>query len=263
MFPLWDDVPAQRIPFVNYAIIVACVLSFAVQLQSPEGGEQIVHKFGMIPLRVFDPTVKTAILEGRDEEGHRVRERISLESPVSPFATLFTSMFLHGSLMHIVGNLWFLFIFGDNVEDRFGHLGYLLMYLLCGLAAGMMHIVADAHSVIPTIGASGAIAGVMGAYLLLYPHARVMALIPLGPFVRSMFVPAYFFLVFWFAIQFVSGLQTSTAMGGVAWWAHVGGFVAGVGATALLRGVGRLRPPDRPTLVYGFPQVHEERRSWR
>ena len=262
MFPLWDDVPAQRVPFVNYGIIVACVLAFAVQLQSPQGGEQIVREFGMIPLRVIDPSVKTAVLEGRDEDGLRVREEISLATPVSPLATLFTSMFLHGSLMHIIGNLWFLFIFGDNVEDRFGHLGYLVMYLLSGLAAGVMHIVADAHSVIPTIGASGAIAGVMGAYLLLYPHARVMALIPLGPFIRSMPVPAYLFLVLWLAIQIVSGLQTSPAGGGVAWWAHVGGFAAGVGATGLMRGAGRLQPPPRPSLVYGFPQFREERRPW-
>jgi rhomboid family protein len=262
MFPLWDDVPAQRVPFVNYAIIVSCVLAFAVQLQSHRGGEQVAREFGMIPLRVVDPSVKLAVLEGRDESGRRIREEISLDSPISPLATLFTCMFLHGSLMHILGNMWFLFIFGDNVEDRFGHLGYLLMYLLSGLAAGVMHILADPHSVIPTIGASGAIAGVMGAYLLLYPHARVMALIPLGPFLRVMPVPAYFFLVFWFAIQIVSGLQTSTAMGGVAWWAHVGGFVAGVGATGLMRGGGWLQPPPRPTLVYGFPQFREERRPW-
>ena len=136
MFPLWDDVPAQRIPFVNYAIIMACVLAFVVQLQSPQGGEQIVREFGMIPLRVLDPSVQTAVLEGRDEAGHRVREEISLASPVSPLVTLITSMFLHGGLMHILGNMWFLFIFGDNVEDRFGHLGYLLMYLLAGVAAG-------------------------------------------------------------------------------------------------------------------------------
>jgi membrane associated rhomboid family serine protease len=263
MFPLWDDVPAQRIPFVNYAIIVVCVLAFGMQLQSPEGGERIVREFGMIPLRIIDPSAQTAVLEGRDETGQRVRETISLVTPVSPLATLLTSMFLHGSVMHLVGNMWFLFIFGDNVEDRFGHLGYLLMYLLSGFAAGVMHIVADAHSVIPTIGASGAIAGVMGAYLLLYPHARVMALIPLGPFLRTTPVPAYLFLVLWFAIQVVSGLQTSAGMGGVAWWAHVGGFVAGAGATSLLRGAGRLHPPDRPTLVYGFPQFHEERRPWR
>ena len=262
MFPLWDDVPAQRIPFVNYAIIVACVLAFAVQLQASKGDDRIVREFGMIPLRVTHPNAKMAVMEGRDEQGHRVREEISLASPVSPLATLFTCMFLHGGLMHIIGNMWFLFIFGDNVEDRFGHLGYLLMYLLAGVAAGVLHIVADANSAIPTIGASGAIAGVMGAYLLLYPHARVMALIPLGPFIRVMPVPAYFFLVLWFIIQIVSGMQTNPEGGGVAWWAHVGGFVAGIGATGLMRGIGRLQPPPRPTLVYGFPQFHEERRPW-
>jgi membrane associated rhomboid family serine protease len=263
MFPLWDDVPAQRVPIVNYGIILACTFAFFAQLQAPQGGEQLVREFGMIPLRVTHPAVKAAILEGRDQLGRQVREEISLESPVPPLMTLFTCMFLHGGWMHIIGNMWFLFIFGDNVEDRFGHLGYLLMYVLSGLAAGVLHIMADANSVLPTIGASGAIAGVMGAYLLLHPHARVMALIPLGILTRIVPVPAYLFLVLWFAIQILSGLQANVMQGGVAWWAHVGGFVAGVGATGLMRGVGLLRPPPpKQNLVYGFPQYREERRPW-
>ncbi len=262
MFPLWDDVPAQRVPFVNYAIIALCAVAFLFQLQAQDDGERIAREFGMVPIRVTHPSEQAVIVESRDEQGRTIRQEISLESPVSPLITLLTCMFLHGGWMHIIGNMWFLFIFGDNVEDRFGHVGYLFMYLLSGVAAGVMHIVADPNSVIPTIGASGAIAGVMGAYLLLYPHARVMALVPLGPFIRFMPVPAYLFLVLWFVIQIVSGLQTSAAMGGVAWWAHVGGFVAGLGVTGLARGQGWLEPPPRPNLVYGFPQFREERRSW-
>ena len=262
MLPLWDDVPAQRIPVVNYAIIIACILAFAVQLQAPNDGEQLVREFGLIPLRVTNPNAKSAVVTGQDEQGRRVRQEFSLESPIAPLATLFSSMFLHGGLMHIVGNLWFLFIFGDNVEDRFGHLGYLLVYLASGLAAGVLHILAAPNSPIPTIGASGAIAGVMGSYLWLYPHARVMTLIPLGPFLRITPVPAALFLVFWFAVQVLSGLQVSAAMGGVAWWAHVGGFVAGLSTTAILNRMGKLLPSNHPRLVYGFPQYHEERQPW-
>jgi rhomboid family protein len=263
MFPLWDDVPAQRVPVVNYAIIAFCVLAFLMQLGAPDDDESIVREFGMIPVRLTHPEEKRALLQGRDSEGHLVREEISLESPVSPWLTLLTSMFLHGGLMHLVGNMWFLFIFGDNVEDRFGHINYLVMYLLAGIAAGVMHVVSAPVSVVPTVGASGAIAGVMGAYLLLYPHARVMSLIPLGVFTRIVPVPAVFFLGFWFLIQVISGFADNGGQGGgVAWWAHVGGFATGLGATFLLRNAGWLTPPPQPKLVYGFPQYREERRPW-
>lgn len=263
MFPLWDDVPAERVPVVNYAIIVSCVLAFLVQLGAPVDDESIVREFGMIPVRVTHPEKKQAIMQGRDERGRLVEEEVSLESPVSPWATLVTCMFLHGGLMHLVGNMWFLFIFGDNVEDRFGHVRYLLMYLLSGVAAGVLHIVSAPNSAIPTVGASGAIAGVMGGYLLLYPHARVMSLVPLGVFTRIVPVPAVFFLGFWFLIQIVSGLaDNGGAGGGVAWWAHVGGFGMGLGSTFLMRSAGWLSPPPQPKLVYGFPQYREERRPW-
>jgi membrane associated rhomboid family serine protease len=145
---------------------------------------------------------------------------------------LITSMFLHGGWAHIIGNMLYLWIFGDNVEDRMGHFRYLLFYLLCGWTASYAHILSDPTSRIPSLGASGAIAGVLGAYITLYPHARVVALLPLGIFLHTFQIPALFFLGFWFLQQFLMGsmaLTEETAQtGGVAWWAHIGGFVAGL-----------------------------------
>ena len=242
MFPLWDDVPSARFPYVNFAVIAACIIAFVFQVKAPNGGEQIVREFGMIPVRVTHPTEKEIIVESRNERGRIQRDIVDLSSPVPPLITLVTCMFLHGGLMHIVGNMWFLVIFGDNVEDRFGHLGFAVMYLVSGLAAGIMHIAADSTSFVPTIGASGAIAGVMGAYLWLFPRASVMSLVPLGIFSRLMPIPAPIFLGIWFAFQIISGFTTSTGGGGVAWWAHVGGFVAGLGMTAALDRLGWLNP---------------------
>lgn len=243
MFPLWDNIPSERTPYVNYSIVALCVITFLIQLQQPQDGEQFVQKFGMIPLRVTHPSEKQIIVERQNERGGVEREILKLATPIPPLLTLITSMFLHGGLMHIVGNMWFLVIFGDNIEDRFGHVGYAVMYLVSGLAAGVMHIASDANSFVPTVGASGAIAGVMGAYLLLYPKAMVMTLIPLGAFTRLTPVPAPLFLGFWFLIQIVSGFGQSSEGGGVAWWAHVGGFAAGFAMTAGLRQVGALNPP--------------------
>lgn len=261
MFPLWDDVPAQRVPYVNYAIIVLCALAFLGQLQSAND-EDSVREFGMIPLRVTHPDQKSATIVGRDERGQVLQEEINLESSVPGWMTLLTSMFLHGGWMHLIGNMWFLYIFGDNIEDRYGHIPYLLMYLLCGLAAGVLHIVSAPDSAVPTVGASGAIAGIMGAYLLLYPRARVMALVPLGFIMRIMPVPAVLFLGFWFLIQVVSGIAEHPGMGGVAWWAHVGGFGAGAISTVIMRQAGWLQPEPKPLLVYGFPQIQQERHPW-
>ncbi len=172
----------------------------------------------------------------------REEHRIS-PSPIPEWSTLFTSMFLHAGIMHIAGNLWFLYIFGDNVEDRFGHRNYLLMYLASGLAAGLLHVFSGPDSGIPTIGASGAISGVMGAYLLLYPTARVVALIPLGPVITQQVLPAPLFLGIWFVIQLVSGLGSSGNTGGVAWWAHVGGFGAGFALAWAGRSLGLFSAP--------------------
>ena len=262
MFPLWDDVPSLRIPFVSYTLIAACVIAFLIQLSAPEGGERIVREFGMIPLRVTHPEERQIIVETRSPNGRRNQETLDLTSPIPPLVTLFTCMFLHGGLMHIVGNMWFLFIFGDNVEDRFGHVGFGLMYLISGLAAGVMHILADSTSFIPTIGASGAIAGVMGAYMWLHPRASVMSLVPLGVFSRLMPVPAPLFLGIWFAFQIFSGVQTEPGGGGVAWWAHVGGFIAGLGMTAGLYYLGGLNPQLKSTTPPTYPRYGDPRRRW-
>jgi membrane associated rhomboid family serine protease len=258
MFPLWDNVPSQREPFVNYGILIACVVMFFIQLTSPRGDENVVRKLGMIPFRVTHPDEQQLVIERPGPWGLVNQQVIDLSSPVSPILTMITCLFLHGGWMHIIGNMWFLFIFGDNVEDRFGHVGYLLFFLISGLAAGFMHILADSTSLVPTIGASGAIAGIMGAYLLLYPRSEVMTLIPLGIFSNLIPIPAPIFLGIWFIIQLVSGIGTDPSAGGVAWWAHVGGFVGGAAITALLRNAGFLNPPpppaprasDRPDVIY-------------
>jgi membrane associated rhomboid family serine protease len=164
---------------------------------------------------------------------------------IPPWMTLFTCMFLHGSLMHIIGNMWFLVIFGDNVEDRFGHVPFLLMYLLSGLAASLLQIASGPESAIPTVGASGAIAGVMGAYLLLYPHSRVVTLVPLGIIWQTMLLPGPVFLGIWFLFQFVSAAFTPADIGGVAFWAHVGGFVAGLALAWWGKVSGWLATPTR------------------
>jgi membrane associated rhomboid family serine protease len=149
--------------------------------------------------------------------------------PGRQIENLFTSMFMHGSWMHLLGNMWFLWIFGNNVEDSMGRLRFVVFYLVCGLAAALAQVVANPASAIPMVGASGAISGVMGAYLVLYPRVRVYAMVPLGFFLTSVALPAWVMLGYWFLIQFVSGLADFAGdMGGVAFWAHIGGFVAGV-----------------------------------
>jgi len=146
------------------------------------------------------------------------------------YPTLITSMFLHGGWFHLGGNMLYLWIFGDNVEDRMGHVGFLIFYVIAGIAAVMTHILLDPNSSVPLVGASGAIAGVLGAYLVLFPRARILSLIPFGFFSRFVHVPAIYFLPIWFVLQLISGLGSMVAgqAEGIAWWAHVGGFVAGM-----------------------------------
>jgi membrane associated rhomboid family serine protease len=160
--------------------------------------------------------------------------------------------------MHFLGNMWFLWIFGDNVEDRLGHVGYLLFYLGCGIAASLTHLVTSWESEVPTIGASGAIAGVMGAYFIWYPHSRVRAILPIGGFVQFVEIPGRYFLGIWFVMQFLQSLASSPEGGGVAWWAHIGGFVAGV-VVALGLGHTRLIGPHRSERE----AVLHQRRLWR
>jgi membrane associated rhomboid family serine protease len=160
---------------------------------------------------------------------------------------IFTSMFLHGGWGHLLGNMLYLWIFGDNVEDRLGHARYVVFYLLCGVAAALLHVALAPDSQLPTLGASGAIAGVLGGYIVLYPRARVLTLIPIFVFIRFIYVPAVLFIGIWFALQLLGGAQTLHETGpGVAFWAHVGGFVAGVALVKLFE----TRPDPRQTITW-------------
>jgi membrane associated rhomboid family serine protease len=227
------------------------VLAFVAQIYSQETtAATVVEQFGMIPARVMNPDEPVVVREPKrvlTPYGVEVIEekRLAAPSPIPAWMTLFTCIFLHGGWLHLLGNMWFLYIFGDNVEDRLGHLGYLLFYLGAGVAASFVHLVTNSGSMIPTVGASGAIAGVMGGYLLLYPHSRVLTLVPIFFFIQIMVIPAPVFLVVWFLLQFFQGAFSLQGVesGGVAWWAHVGGFVAGAAVVLLLKSTGALRPP--------------------
>lgn len=212
MIPLRDDVPSRTTPLVNVSLIVVCCLAFFWELSLGERGLQAaITSLGVIP----------ATLVG----GERLPPDFYLLPPV---ATIFTSMFLHGGLLHLIGNMLYLWIFGDNVEDAMGHTRFLIFYLLCGVAAALAQALPNASSVVPMIGASGAISGVLGAYLLLYPRARVLVVIPLGFFSQLVHLPAVLVLGIWFGLQLLSSALADTAEGGVAFGAHVGGFVAGL-----------------------------------
>ncbi|MBY0507058.1 MAG: rhomboid family intramembrane serine protease [Bryobacteraceae bacterium] len=202
MIPLRDSVPSRSAPVVTIAIIIVNVLIFLQQLTlSPEELHFFFAHYGVVPARL-------------------------------QLSDLFTSMFLHGGFMHLIGNMWFLWIYGDNVEDVLGRGKYLLFYLACGIAGSLIQIAADPNSTIPNIGASGAIAGVMGAYLLKFPHARILTLIPLFVFFFTQELPAFIILIYWFVLQFFSGVgslaESTTATGGIAFFAHVGGFLMGM-----------------------------------
>ena len=213
MIPLRDDAPRWTTPYVTRVLIGLNVLVFLYQftlyLGDPRVGDAFVQGFGSVPAKI------SAAFAGR--------------YPVdAAFLPVFTSMFLHGGWLHLIGNMWFLSIFGDNIEDELGHLPYLLFYLTCGVIASVAHYLANPLSVIPAVGASGAISGVMGAYMVRFPWARIVTLIPLFFFFTTIELPAVIMLFYWFFIQFASG-AASLGMegGGVAWWAHIGGFVAG------------------------------------
>ena len=212
MFPLHDDNPTQRTPFVTVALIVACALVFLWQISLDHYGRQhAVFALGAIPAVLFDTA------------------RLPAELVLVPaWATAFTSMFMHGGWMHLIGNMLYLWIFGNNVEDAMGPVRFTFFYLICGLLALVAHAAPNAASQVPLVGASGAVSGVLGAYLLLYPHARVLVAIPFGIFIHTMRVRAVWVLGGWFVLQLInSAMAGGTGGGGVAWGAHVGGFLAG------------------------------------
>jgi membrane associated rhomboid family serine protease len=220
MIPIRDDQPRFSTPYVNYFLIGLNVLVFLMELmvgaQSERALNGFLFQFGVVPRHV------TGLLTGTP-----------VFNPVAAILPMFTSMFLHGSWLHIIGNMWVLYIFGDNIEDYLGHFKYIVFYLISGLAAGFAHTLLNPASNVPSVGASGAIAGVMGAYFVLYPRARVLTIVPLIIFFTFWWLPAWIVLGYWFLIQFLSGTATSIAYsaqttGGIAFWAHVGGFVAGI-----------------------------------
>jgi membrane associated rhomboid family serine protease len=208
MIPLRDANRARTAPFVNYAIIGVNILVFLFELSLGKELNQFVFTYGLVPARLSAPEILS---------------HFSPEQLVLPFVSF---MFLHGGFLHLLGNMWSLFIFGDNVEDRVGHGRYLLFFLLCGWASGLSHVFMNWHSQVPTIGASGAIAGVIGAYFILFPNARILGLVPIFFFFAVLELPAVVFIGMWFLFQFLSA--TGTRATGIAWWAHIGGFIFGI-----------------------------------
>jgi len=217
MIPLRDTIPSATVPVVTRALIAANVLTFLYQVGLGPSDEAFVRTYGLVPRHVHLQDLAT----------------------LQPFLT---SMFLHGGWMHLLGNMLYLHIFGDNVEDRLGHVRFLALYLLGGLIAGMAQVAFNPHSGVPMVGASGAIAGVTGAYFLFFPHARIVTLVPIFIFIQIVELPAVFFLLVWFGFQLLLGfgsLGAHGAAGGVAFWAHVGGFLAGMALGPVLATRGR------------------------
>ncbi|MBL8604497.1 MAG: rhomboid family intramembrane serine protease [Myxococcales bacterium] len=226
MIPIRDLNPTRSTPWVNWAILVVCGLIFLWQSLLPDAGERdFVFSYGLVPRNLsggYDP---------------------------SAWVTVFTSMFMHGGLMHVAGNLWFLHIFGDNVEDNMGSARFAVFYLLCGVAAAVAQVLVQPMSQVPMVGASGAIAGVLAAYLVLFPRAKVVTLIPIVIFLQWAELPALLFIALWFVLQFFNGVTSiGHAGGGVAYWAHIGGFVAGLVLVFLFR-----RPLPAPPRVQFVP----------
>lgn len=211
MFPLHDDNPTRSFPFITIGLIVACVLIFLWQLSLGSQSQKAIYAYGAIPAVLFG--FKTLPPE---------------VAIVPAWTTAITSMFLHGGWMHLIGNMLYLWIFGNNIEDVMGRFRFIIFYILCGLAALMANALPDPNSTIPMIGASGAISGVLGAYLLLFPHARVLVAIPLGIFIHTTRLAAVWVLGFWFVLQIINSIINAGQQGGVAWGAHIGGFVAGI-----------------------------------
>jgi membrane associated rhomboid family serine protease len=213
MIPLKDRNPRKHFPIITILLIIVNILVFLYELSLGVGLEKFLFHFGVTP----------------DE----IRQALQADifRPLV-FTTLITSLFLHGGWLHLGGNMLYLWIFGDNVEDKLGHFRFFVFYNLCGIAASALHIYLEPASTVPTIGASGAISGILGAYILLFPRARVLTLVPIFIFIQITELPAYIILGFWFVLQFLNVILSlgyaNTGLGGVAWWAHIGGFITGM-----------------------------------
>lgn len=227
MIPLRDENPTQRPAVLTVTFIVICILVFLWQISAGGGANQNAFSFGFIPAVFFGYAEAPAGVPG----------------PL----TLFTSMFMHGGWMHLGGNMLFLWIFGNNIEDELGHVRFIIFYLVCGIAATLAHALTDTSSMIPLVGASGAISGVMAAYVVLYPRAKIVSAIVLGFYFHTFKISAIWYVGIWFAIQAVNALASSGGGGGTAWWAHIGGFIAGLILIFVLRprqAKSLHRPPD-------------------
>jgi membrane associated rhomboid family serine protease len=251
MIPIRDAIPSKNVPIVNVTLIAINVLIYLIELANYPEFNRIMFIYGLVPARYTVPEIAAHF------------------DTVQQIFALFSFMFLHGGFWHILGNMWFLYIFGDNVEDRLGHLRYLAFYLLCGWASGLTHLIFNWHSQIPTIGASGAIAGVMGAYLLLHPRSRVLTMIPIIIIPYFVEIPAAFFIGIWFFFQFLSAALSDAQATGIAWWAHIGGFISGIvflklflmipefGLTASLRHTTKRRKTPRLQVIKPVQNIDE------
>ena len=213
MFPLWDDIPTKKFPLITVLLIVLNSVVYIYQASLGERFAEFIYSMGLLPFEIT----------------HHIDLLPSGPSPI--YLTIFSSMFMHGSIVHLLGNMLFLWIFGNNVEDYLGRKKFVIFYLFCGIAAALAQIFINPDSKVPMVGASGAIAGVLGAYLLLYPRAKVTTVIIFGFFIRLIKIPAVVVLGFWIIYQFlygISSLAVRTGEGGVAWFAHIGGFICGV-----------------------------------
>lgn len=210
MIPIRDTVVSRNYPIVNNLLIALNIVIFMLQLGLGSQMNRMLYVYGLVPARY--------------SVAH-IAEYFSFGQQVFAF---FSFMFLHGGFLHLIGNMWSLYIFGDNVEDQLGPLRYLAFYLSCGVLSGLSHVLTNWYSNVPTIGASGAIAGVMGAYFLLFPHARILTLIPILFIPWFVEIPAFFFLAIWFFFQFLRAAGSAAEISGIAWWAHIGGFICGM-----------------------------------
>jgi membrane associated rhomboid family serine protease len=218
MIPISDDNPTRLRPVVTWGIILACVVTFFWQLTfSQSDAEALFFSLGFVPRNLFDSALPQTVY-----------------GIPWPWLSLITSMFLHGGFLHLGGNMLYLWIFGNNVEDAMGHGRFFVFYLACGIAAALSEGIVNSHSALPMVGASGAISGVLAAYVLIYPRTRVTVIIPLGIFLYPTKISAFYVIGFWFVLQLLNGFGATPGAPGTAWWAHVGGFAAGFLLTPLL-----------------------------
>jgi len=250
MIPLRDTLRSHSYPIVTHGLILINVLVYFLEMAQGQDLDVFLYIYGLVPARYAIPHVAAYFTTGQQ------------------LFALLSFMFLHGGFWHLLGNMWSLYIFGDNVEDRLGPLRYLLFYLLCGLTSGLTHLTFNLSSNVPTIGASGAIAGVMGAYFILYPRAKILTLIPIIFIPYFLEIPAFFFLGIWLFFQLINAAGSDGSAGGIAWWAHIGGFVGGmlalklldripaIGITAKLRSTTARRKSDRLQVIR--PAIRED-----